>query len=363
MRDGIREEIEAAAGNFEDTLPELQERIDALSIPVDPMTEHFMEEFSAAQVTAAKLAELKAKYGALTIAGANDKKGYDLVHAGRMEVRSYRTAVDKTRKALNEEHQEYIRKVNAEAKRITGLLLEIEEPLDAEETRIDKEIAALKAAKQKEADDRLQARVTALTAVGATFQISELVMMSDMVFDMVLKTATEAWEAREVVRKETEARAQAYEAEKAREAAAVEEEKRRKAQEEAAALAEERKKLALQKAENDRITAELKAQQEAIDRQKSEVERKAQEEKIRQEAEANAKVKAEQEAKAKAERAAAIEAAKPDADKLHTLAMEIETMNYPEMSTEAGKALLIDIKAAGLRLGAYIHTKAKGLTE
>lgn len=353
MRDAVNRELEEAADDFEETLPDSPAVIEA---------EHFMEEFKAAQVTAVKLAELKAKYGALTIAGVNDKKGYELVHAGRMEVRAYRTAVDKTRKALNEEHQDYIRRVNAEAKRITGLLLEIEEPLDAEETRIDSEIAAIKAAKQKEINDRLQARVTALTAVGAPFQLSELTMMTDMVFDMVLKTATEAWEAKEKIRLDQEAHAKAFQEQQAKEAAAAEEEKKRKAKEEADALAEEKKKLALQKAEQDKKAAELKAQEDEINRKKAEAERKEREEKIRQEAEAAAKVKAEQEAKAKAAKAAAIEAAKPDADKLNHLAMEIETMDYPVMSTEAGKAALAEIQAAGLRFGAFIHSKANGLT-
>lgn len=357
MQDSVRDAIEAAESDLEFPLVEAETERDLV-------TEDLMKKFGLTIETIKATGE---KYMPLVIRGVEDKAGYNAVHTARMEVRDMRLEVDRRRKAAKAEALDYTRKCDKVGNLLFDLIEPIETHLNTEEKRIDAEVERLKAAKQKEIDDRLQARVSALTAVGAPFQLSELVQMSDMVFDMVLKTATETWEAKEKLRKEQEAAALAYEAQKAKEAAEAAEEKKRKDKEEAEAMAEEKKKLALQKAEQDKKAAELKAKEDAI-------ERKEREEKIRQDEAAKAKAKADQDAKdaaaeedrkakAQAARLAAIEAAAPDADKLDAFEKALLAVGLPIMTTDEGKAACFEVADARTRLCNFIHKKAAALTE
>ena len=343
--------------------------------------EHFLEEFSPANVTAAKLAEFKAKYSGLAIASVEDRKGYELVHTARMEIRNHRTAVEKVRVRLKEESLAYGRKVDAEAKRLTALLLEIEKPLEAEEKRIDAEKERIKAEKQKEADAKLQRRIDALTAVGAPANVADLTGMKDDIFEMVLKTATEAWELKEKERKAAEeALAKQREAERLEAERKAQEEAERKAKEEAA-LKAERERLAAERAEQERQAEALRKEREALEAEKRRQEQAAREEQIRREAEEKAKAEAERRAREEearkvqeAERIArekaqaeadrkAREAARPDAEKLLAVASSLGTYRLPEMATEAGKAAMKEVKDALGRFVTFIEKKAEGLTK
>jgi DNA repair exonuclease SbcCD ATPase subunit len=359
VQEQMRQELEAVEENF--------------PVVDDPKAMHFMEEFKPAQVTAAKLEELKTKYSGLKIVSVEDRKTYDLVHAGRMECRGYRTAVDKTRKKLNEDHLEYMRAVNAEAKRITGLLLEIEEPLEAEEERIDAERERIKAEKQREKDAELQRRIDALTAVGHPVTIGDLVTMPATTFAMVLQTATEAWEAKEKLRIEAEAALAAQ-----REAERLEAERKAQAEAEAkkaeeARLAQER---AAQAAEAAKLAAErdaLRKEQEAFEAKKRAQEQAEREKQIREEAAAKAKAEAErlaQEAAAKKEREAAeaearrkaAQAAKPDAEKLRALAETLRGTAYPKLSTPDAQKVIGEVEGMVGRLVKFIEDKANALS-
>jgi len=117
MREAVREEIEAAADAMD------QELTQALTLKADP-SEGLPEAYD---VTTAKIAELKAAYMPLTIAGVVDKAGYLQVHEARMEVKALRIAVEKKRLDLNGDSQKYIKAVNAYAKKITADL----EPIEA----------------------------------------------------------------------------------------------------------------------------------------------------------------------------------------------------------------------------------------
>ena len=344
------------------------------------------------QITEDKINELADKYLPLKISGVADKFGYGVVHAGRMEMVGFRLAVDKTRKNLNDKAQTWIKTVNAEAKRLAGLMAPIEAHLDAEESAYDLEIEKIKAEKQKAADELLQNRISALQAVGAPFQVSELVQMRGDAFDFLLATATDAWKAKEALRIENEAKVKAYEEQQAKAAAEAKEaeriEKERADQAAAEQLERTRKeqaaeaaRLAAVKAEQDAQTANLKAQQDKIDADRRAIEQAQRDEQIRKDAEAKAKADAERKAaeeiarkereaaettaraEAEAKRQATIEAAKPDAEKLAKLAGTVDALVMPDMTTEAGQAVAMEIKAAAVKFAAYIRAKAEGLTK
>lgn len=372
MRESVNREMENAVNDFEASLPETPEAIEA---------EHFLEEFKPARVTAAKISELRAKYGGLTIAGVNDKKGYELVHAARMEIREYRVAVEKVRKTLKEDSLAYGRKVDTEAKRITAKLIEIEEPLDQEESRIDAEKEKIKQEAQRKKEAELQARIDALTAVGAPVNIAEIAMMTDVIFDFHLASTKDAFEAREKVRLAGEEALRLKAEQEAKQAAEREArahvEKDRMAQEEAdrlatvrAAQAMEAERLAALKAEYDRQAAEMRKAQEEIVAQKQAMEQAAREEQIRKDAEAKAKEAAAQEEagrraaqEAEAKRKAQAEAARPDAQKILALAEVVRGTAYPKMTTEVGHAAITKIQDAGSRFVKFIENEAKAISD
>ncbi len=321
-------------------------------------TKHFDEEF---RVSEADVAVLSNKYLSLKIAGAVDKKGYALVHAGRMEVREVRTHIEKTRKRLKEESLEYGRAVDNEAKRITAMIAPVEAYLLAEETRIDNELNAIKAAEQKALNDRNQARMDALSAVGATIGLAAVVNMQDGEFKDYLVLVTNTYNER-----------MAFEAKQA-------EEKARSEKAEAERLEAEKAAIAAAKAENDRIAAELKAQREEFEAKQAKANAEAWAEQDRKDAEARLAETAEKnrlEDIAIAERKAfedeanriadenkrlALEAARPDAEKLQLLADQFGSLLMPVMATEPGKMVLIKVTHLIDKLVIYTREQAESL--
>ena len=128
-----------------------------------------------------------------------------------------------------------------------------------------------------------------------------------------------------------------------------------------------------------------KAQQDALAAQRSAAEQAARDEQIRKDAQVKAEAEAERkriqaeaekvaaqeraariEAEVKAAeeaRAAAIEAARPEAEKLNGFAYFLEGKSPPEMETPAGQAAAKDIKALMIKLTTYIRERAAGLTK
>lgn len=350
--------LEAAEGEF-------------APVEVDKVKEHIVKTFD---LTEAQIAVMRERFAGLSIAGVEDKKGLEAVHAARMEVKSYRVEVDKVRKRLKEDSLAYGRKVDSVAKHFTNLLLEIEKPLEEREEAVLAEKERIKAEKQREADAKLQRRVDALNAVGAPVHVGALALMEDRTFEEHLRITTEAWEIKEAQRKEAEAALAAkLEAERL--------EAERKAKEEAEARALREAELAEQEKALAARQAEIKAQEEALAAKASALEQAAREDAIRKEAEEKARLDAERarlreeerkaqaaaEEKAKQEdaarRQAEVEAARPDAEKLRAVAVSLRTYRLPEATTEAGKAAMKEVADALARFVKFIDGKAEGLTK
>lgn len=98
--------------------------------------------------------ELRNKYLPLKIESFEDKKGYQVVKAARIVVKSYRVDIEKKRKELVENPLKIQRAINAEAKRVTQKLEEIENYLSKQEDEFDQEIQR----KQKEAEAIIEER-------------------------------------------------------------------------------------------------------------------------------------------------------------------------------------------------------------
>lgn len=279
----------------------------------------------------AAIAEMRQSAHGLT---ADTPTGYQAVRAAIATCRSSRVAIEKRRVELKADALSWGRKVDSEARRLTDLLLEIEEPLKTEKARIDDEKERVRRAKE---EAELQAHRSAIEAE--------------------LLKKREAEEA--ALRLEREAEAERLRTLNARLEA------------ERAAMAAERAKIeAAQKAERERIAAEsakieaarLEMEAERQRAERAEFERQA---KIRAEADARhwferEHLEAEKAAAAKAEaeriEAARIEAQRPDREKLRAYAAQLWLVCRPVVTSESAKAAL---KTAVVKVSAAVNDLEK----
>lgn len=86
---------------------------------------------------------------------ASDKESYKVVTQALSSVRNLRTGVEKLRVEYKADALEYGRRIDAEAKRVTALLVEIENPLKTEKDAWDNELARIKLEKEKLERERI----------------------------------------------------------------------------------------------------------------------------------------------------------------------------------------------------------------
>ena len=279
-----------------------------MAIVAEELKSSHVVEYS---VSDAAIDKLRERYSGLTIASTAD---YERVRLGIGEIRDIRVQVEKTRVELKADALAYGRKVDAEAKRITAMLLEIEEPLKLEKQKVDDEKARVKREKEEAERRRIEEE---------------------------LRVKREAEEAAAKAERDRIAAEQKAEADRlAKERAALEAER--------AAAEEERRKDQAVIDEQNRLERErIEAEQAKLREERERLQREQFEREAKERAEREAREKLEREAaekKAREEAAAAeaarLEALRPDKDKLLSLVKSIQAINYPELSTEEANSVL-----------------------
>ncbi len=180
----------------------------------DQEFEEALKQFSP---TDAAIQNMRDRYGHLTIGGVDDRVGYVQVHEARMKVKAKRVEVEKTRKALKADALRYGRVVDGEAKRITALLRQVEDPLAAQ---LDKVKEIKEEAKRKalaERDAKIARRAMRLAVYGAEFSVEGMLDLSEDEFGLLVTNARKAHEKAEAERVAAEkAEAEKLEVERAR---------------------------------------------------------------------------------------------------------------------------------------------------
>lgn len=218
-------------------------------------------------VTDHAINELKQKYMPLKIENLDDKAGYDAVYNALREVKGLRINVDKKRKELNEDAVYFQKKVNEEAKRITGELLEVENHLSEERSAYEAEKERIKKEKEAAKQKKIQARIASLLSIGFVFNGNEYISdcgMAGTVWpaENLQSIEDEEFEAVFQIHKKD------YEDEQARLNALRQQQKDEEEKARAAQLEAQAKRDAEIKAEKDRlakIEEEQKAKQAALD--------------------------------------------------------------------------------------------------
>lgn len=211
----------------------------------------------------AELTAMADKYKGLSINGIEDKNGYDAAKKARKELGDMRIAITKTGKAAREDARKYAQRVIDQEKEYLSVIVPTEDDLKEKIEAIDD------AKKAKEREILLPMRTQMLESIGVLLLDAEILRMDEKEFsDYYSKKKVEFYEEQErkereeIVRKENEERIEREKQEAA--ARAVEEERNRvererveaeriAAEEQARKEAEEAKRIADEKAEQERV--------------------------------------------------------------------------------------------------------------
>lgn len=149
---------------------------------VESRVEYEIQKFNVAD---ARIQELKEQFKDLKIEGIEDKKGIKAVSEAISIVRSLRTSVEAKRKDLKNFYLNTGKGIDAEAKRITELLLEVENPLKDKKQAIDDEIQRIKDEEERVEQERINKRVEALKTAGIQFDGSFYSIGSNISVDLI----------------------------------------------------------------------------------------------------------------------------------------------------------------------------------
>lgn len=264
-------------------------------------------------ITDTKLAEMSEKFMVLKLTDFNDKVGFNKIVEYRKEVKDVRVNVEKKRKELKAKSLKFGKDVDLEAKRVTALLLVMEDHLIEQENVVKKEKERIQAEKQKKIEEAHQVRRELAVSSGAVFngviffygddtQVSdfELCSFSEKAFSVEIEKI-KLWKEKEALK-----------------LAAIEEEKKAEEKRQAKIAAD-------QKIEQDRLNKVAEEQAEQAEKIRiaqakiAEEKRKNEEEKKIEEAKKQAVIDAEEKHKKEIEEAKqkAIEA-----EKQHKLEIE-----------------------------------------
>ena len=117
-------------------------------------------------ITETVVAELKQKFGEIATVTEDN---YEAVKEGVKKMTSLRTGIESHRNVLLKDARDFTENVNAEAKRVTKLVADIETPLKALKTDYDSEQKAAKEKaerKEKARTDKINAAVDVIEALG-----------------------------------------------------------------------------------------------------------------------------------------------------------------------------------------------------
>ena len=281
-----------------------------------------IKELVKYDVKEAALQSYRNEFLPLTINGLEDHEGYEKVKEARLFIKGERVNVEKRRVELKAESLEYGRAVDAEAKRITTAILEVEDHLTAEQKKVDDEIARIKF--EKEQKEKLPERIKTLAEIGEIVSeeeyeryAGELLKLDDNAFSELLNRLTAQHleqKGREQEKKERELKAAQEK---------IDAERRAVEQQKLEAEREEKRKAELEQ-----------ARKEAAERAKldAEIEAKRKE---------DARIEAERQQKLEAER---IEAERPDKEKLKSFAGTFAAIPFPDVTSKKAAAKLAKVR-------------------
>lgn len=289
------------------------------------------------EVTDTDIADVRSKCVGIIVRSNDDRK---LAAEYKAKCVKLRTGVERKRKELLEDVRKYESLVNSEAKRITSIITEFEEPLKLEIAKFDEAKEKAKAEAEQAKRAKIEKRLADLTAVGLMVSPLDVAEWDDQRFFDELRDATIAHE------------------EKQRKAAEEKAERERVAAEQAELIRIEREKIEAERAELARLRAAEEERQRAeqlkiaeanrLERQRLDEEAaKLRADRERIELEEHTKREALRIQKEQEAAAARAEAMKPDVEKIRAFAERMYPIALPACVTDEAIAF---VNAIGSKL-------------
>lgn len=268
----------------------------------------------------------------------------------RLHLKRLRCDAEKKRKEMKAESLRKGKAIDGMANIIKYLIVPLEEHLKEQE-----DFAKIK--REKERQERLNQRLEKLSDYETDPGMYNLGDMSDENFQSLIDTLEkQKEEARQAELREEQERI----------------EKEKKQAEERERIRKENERLKKEKEEREkrsRLEEKKRKKEEEKRRKKEEAERKKQEQKLRKEREERAKIERELRKKAERERKQKEEEAKrqkekelaPDKKKLELLSVDISKIELPKMKSQEGKAVIKEVVGKINDLSAYIKEESVNL--
>lgn len=244
-------------------------------LQIVPIEEQISQELVKHNVTQAVISTLNEKYGQLKIAGIEDKETYLLVKEGRKECKAFRVAAKKICEKGREEAVAIQKAWVAKQKEVTDQIAAIEDPLEEQEKAYEAAVAKEKEDRRRRQEEQLINRQQVLTGMGALYSDGSF-HLGEVSFELsvVKESEPDIWE--ESILPKFKEEYEKVEAERI--------EQERIKQEREAEMKRQQEELERKQKELAEKEAELKRAQE-------EQEKKQREEKTRIEAEAQEKIR------------------------------------------------------------------------
>lgn len=132
----------------------------------------------------AGIAELKKKYKGLKVKDKDDQTGITKVTEAYRDIVKVRTTLEKKRKEVKEPYVKIGKDIDEEAKRLTNLILEVENPLKSEYEKIKQWEKEEEERKEAERQEKIKKRVGELTGAGLVFN-GEFYVINEISMDIV----------------------------------------------------------------------------------------------------------------------------------------------------------------------------------
>lgn len=280
--------------------------------------------------------EIATNASMLRITDIESKEQFDRVHDMRMKLVKMRTqGIDKIEAEVKAPHLAFTKAVGEEANKRREQLKAIEKDLQAEEDKVNAHKEAIRIEKARKAQEKLNARITALAELGWCVDITVVSALTDEEYTAELlrlaqvKKDKEDAEAREFLRQQEEKAKQEAEAQRLREES-------EKIEREKESIRKQQEDLDQKKVEADKI---IKDEQ---DRKQAEAQKIIDEENARQKAEFD-RIEKERQEKEAMELA---EKRKPDREKLIAYVEAMQNIPKPEVSEETAVRYLGQIQGS-----------------
>jgi len=230
-----------------------------------PIEEQISQELVKQNVTEAVIAGLKEKYGHLKIAGIEDRETYDQVKIGRKECKAFRVLAKKICEKGREDAVAIQKAWVGKQKEVTDQIAAIEDPLEEQEKAYEAAVAKDKEDRRRKQEDQLIMRQQVLTNMGALYSDGSFTI-GDVSFELsvvkesepdiweesILPKFKEAYEIVEAERIEQERVKQEREAEMRRQQEELERKQKELAEKEAELKRAQEEQERKQKEESDR---------------------------------------------------------------------------------------------------------------